>query len=223
MEGEISQNCRSVSPRFCSDPRRPYCRNLTNPSQNRKDLSLITHSFLPSLPSPTAYKSLPRNQKSRNPKIQQGRSRELSRTAARAKPSPFCPYAKAGSGAALTPIWHFAGPSCFGFPRKPSRGAASLARLARQNSHLHLASRFRAIRSATWSRDAFAPGTECDAARSKASRKTSKPMGADLYIKPLYDEQRRKWEKRFEQAAARRDRLPQSPPAHTRIQQRVEL
>jgi len=48
-------------------------------------------------------------------------------------------------------------------------------------------------------------------------------MGADLYIKPLYDELRRKWEKRFEQAAARRDRLPQSQPARTRIQQRVEL
>lgn len=48
-------------------------------------------------------------------------------------------------------------------------------------------------------------------------------MGADLFIRPLYEEQRTKWETRFDRAVARRDRLQRGTAASERAQRRVDF
>jgi hypothetical protein len=48
-------------------------------------------------------------------------------------------------------------------------------------------------------------------------------MGADLYIRELFDPGHRKWERKFARAIARRDRLPQGSTQYLEAQQRVEF
>lgn len=47
-------------------------------------------------------------------------------------------------------------------------------------------------------------------------------MGADLYIKSLYDANRKKWETRFNEAVALRDSLEPGTPEHHHAQSQVE-
>lgn len=47
-------------------------------------------------------------------------------------------------------------------------------------------------------------------------------MGADLYIPPLYEPQRRKWEPQFEKAAKRRDSLKPGSKEYQQAQVKVE-
>ncbi len=48
-------------------------------------------------------------------------------------------------------------------------------------------------------------------------------MGADLYITPLYEEQRERWQKRFEKAVELRNQLNRGTPEYADAQQRVEF
>ena len=48
-------------------------------------------------------------------------------------------------------------------------------------------------------------------------------MGADLFIRPVFEEQRSKWEKHFELAVARRNRLQRGTAAYDAAQQRVDF
>src|ERR1700716_2607516 len=47
-------------------------------------------------------------------------------------------------------------------------------------------------------------------------------MGADLYIPPLFQQQRQQWEPLFEEAARKRDRLKASSKERRQAQARVE-
>src|SRR5438552_7443672 len=47
-------------------------------------------------------------------------------------------------------------------------------------------------------------------------------MGADLYITPLYEQQRQEWQPQFDEAARRRDGLKAGSEEHREAQARVE-
>ena len=48
-------------------------------------------------------------------------------------------------------------------------------------------------------------------------------MGADLFIRTLFEEHRTQWERRFDRAVARRDRLQRGTAAYDAAQQHVEF
>jgi hypothetical protein len=69
------------------------------------------------------------------------------------------------------------------------------------------------------------PGSRTGSSRQRinASGKPFKTMGADLFIPVLHQKHHEKWQKRFDQAARRRNRLQDGTPQHAEAQKQVEL